>query len=111
MSINNFLEIISNLSTYHREHEKFYGQAPLKTAIKIQETSKTLKILTDRWNGIKDIKKREGNPYIGCEDLNEQSTVQHDGLLFMEGEGEPSEIFQLKRKLKNIASYFEKSRS
>ncbi|MEJ2241420.1 MAG: hypothetical protein P8Y18_04680 [Candidatus Bathyarchaeota archaeon] len=46
---------------------------------------------------------------MGCEDINEESTIQHDGLLFMEGEGEPSEIFQLKRELKNIADDFEKS--
>jgi hypothetical protein len=93
----NFFKIISNLSKYHREHEKFYGQAPLKTAIKVQDYSKTLKTLADRWNRLDKTKKSEGNPFMGCEDLNDKSAIQHDGLLFMEGEGEPSEIFQLTR--------------
>ena len=109
MSKNKFFNVISNLSTYHREHEKYYGQSPLKTAIKIQNFSKTMKTLADRWSNLEDIKKLDGNPYMGCEDLNENSAIQHNGLLFMEGEGEPSEISQLKRELKNIADDCEKS--
>ena len=109
MSKEKFLEIISNLSEYHREHEKFYGQAPLKTAIEIQNASKTLKTLADKWMNLQQTEKTEGNPYMGCEDLNEKATIQHDGLLFMEGEGEPTEISQLKRSLKNISEDSEKA--
>lgn len=109
LSKNDFLNIISNLSKYHREHEKFYGQAPLKTAMKIQDSSKTLKTLADKWGSIKQVEKQNGNPYMGCEDINDDSTIQHDGLLFMEGEGEPTEITQLKRDLNNIGEDFEKS--
>jgi hypothetical protein len=109
MSKENFLEITSNLSMFHREHEKFYGQAPLQTAIEIQDASKTLKTIADRWIGLSDTKEARGNPYMGCEDLNEKATIQHDGLLFMEGEGEPTEISQLKRKLKNISDDFDKA--
>jgi len=109
LSKEKFLEIISNLSEYHREHEKFYGQAPLKTAIEIQNASKTLKTLADKWMNLQQTEKTEGNPYMGCEDLNEKATIQHDGLLFMEGEGEPTEISQLKRSLKNISEDSEKA--
>jgi hypothetical protein len=109
LSKENFLDIISNLSKFHREHEKFYGQAPLQTAIEIQNASKTLKTIADKWINLKQTEKAEGNPYMGCEDLNEKATIQHDGLLFMEGEGEPTEITQLKRKLKNISEDSEKS--
>lgn len=109
MSKENFLEIISNLSQYHCEHEKFYGQAPLKTAIEIQDASMTLKTIADKWINLKQTEKAEGNPYMGCEDLNEKATIQHDGLLFMEGEGEPTEISQLKRKIKNISDDFDKA--
>ena len=109
MSKEKFFEIISNLSEYHREHEKFYGQAPLKTAIEIQNASKTLKTLADKWMNLQQTEKTEGNPYMGCEDLNEKATIQHDGLLFMEGEGEPTEISQLKRSLKNISEDSEKA--
>ena len=109
MSRENFLDIISNLSKFHREHEKFYGQAPLKTAIEIQNASKTLKTLADKWTRLQQTEKAEGNPYMGCEDINETATIQHDGLLFMEGEGEPTEITQLKRKLKNISEDSDKA--
>ena len=109
MSKGDFLNVISNLSKYHREHEKFYGQVPLKTAMEIQNTSKTLKTLADKWSNIEHIEKQNGNPYMGCEDINEDATIQHDGLLFMEGEGEPTEITQLKRNLNNIGEDFEKS--
>jgi hypothetical protein len=109
MSKENFLEVISNLSKYHREHEKFYGQVPLKTASVIQDASKTLKTLADKWISLQQTEKAEGNPYMGCEDLNEKAAIQHDGLLFMEGEGEPTEISQLKRKMKNISEDSEKA--
>jgi hypothetical protein len=109
MSKENFFNVISNLSKYHREHEKFYGQAPLKTAIEIQDASKTLKTIADKWVGLDQTVKGEGNPYMGCEDLNEKASIQHDGLLFMEGEGEPTEISQLKRKMKNVSEDFEKA--
>ena len=109
MSKGNFLEIISNLSEYHREHEKFYGQAPLKTAFEIQEASKTLKTLADKWVNLKSTEEVHGNPYMGCEDLNEKANIQHDGLLFMEGEGEPTEVSQLKRTINNIAEDFDKA--
>jgi hypothetical protein len=46
---------------------------------------------------------------MGCEDINQDATIQHDGLLFMEGEGEPTEIKQLKRDLRNVGEDFEKS--
>jgi hypothetical protein len=109
LSKSDFLNIISNLSKYHREHEKFYGQAPLKTAITIQDASKTMKTLADKWSKIQQVEKQNGNPYMGCEDINEDAAIQHNGLLFMEGEGEPTEITQLKRDLNNIGEDFEKS--
>jgi hypothetical protein len=97
------------LSEYHREHEKFYGQTPLKTASEIQDASKTLKTLADKWIDLQQTEKSEGNPYMGCEDLNEKAAIQHDGLLFMEGEGEPTEISQLKRIMKTISEDSDKA--
>jgi|SRR5579859_4652007 len=44
-----------------------------------------------------------GNPYLGAEDLNETATIQHTGVLFMEGNGEPQEITRLKRELRTTA--------
>ncbi len=97
------LEVISNTTKFHREHEKYYGQQPLETAIETQNMSKTLKTLADKWSGLQQPQKSPGNPYMGCEDLNEKAAIQHDGLLFMEGEGEPAEISRLKRRLQTHA--------
>ena len=48
------LETIRNLAEFHREHEKFYAQAPLRKAVEIQAASRVLKALADHW--------REGEP-------------------------------------------------
>lgn len=104
MSKEHFVDIISNLSKYHREHEKYYAQAPLKQAITLQQISQTLKTLADRWNNSIIVTPTKGNRYVGCEDLNVTANIQHDGVLFMEGEGEPPEISRLKRDLESFAS-------
>jgi hypothetical protein len=96
---------MSNLSKYHREHEKYYSQAPLHTAVEIQSASKTLKTLADKWSNLKRVNVTEGtyNRYMACEDLNEDAAIQYNGLLFMEGEAEPSEMYQLKQRLDTIS--------
>jgi hypothetical protein len=43
---------------------------------------------------------------MGCEDLNETAAIQHSGVLFLEGEGEPAEITRLKRDLRSMAEDF-----
>jgi hypothetical protein len=42
-------------------------------------------------------------PYAGCPDLNEPAIIQHTGVLFMEGYGEPAEITRLKRDMDLLA--------
>ena len=44
---------------------------------------------------------------MGAEDLNETATIQHTGVLFMEGEGEPAEIAALKQDLQAMTTSFE----
>jgi hypothetical protein len=104
--ITQMIETILNLSKYHREHEKFYSQAPLQQAISLQHVSRLLKTLAERWGQVKPIEAKEGSPYIGCEDINESTMIQTSGVLFMEGEGEPPEITRLKRDLGTIADDF-----
>lgn len=100
------LETVLNLSRYHREHEKFYGRAPLESAIALQRASQTLKTLADRWSGAEPATSPVPNPYAGCEDLNEPAAIQQDGVLFMEGEGKPAEIRRLERDLTALADDF-----
>jgi hypothetical protein len=101
-----FIKTILNLSKYHREHEKYYAWAPLDQAINLQQASQVLKTFADRWKNINVEKGDTQNRYTGCEDLNEASTIQHNGVLFMEGEKEPPEISRLKRDIKTLADDF-----
>ena len=101
-----FLKMISNLSQYHREHEKYYAQNPLQQAVEMHNASRVLKTFADRWNIAEVTEGTKGNPYEGCEDLNDTATIQYNGVLFMEGEGEPPEIVRLKRDLKTLSMDF-----
>jgi hypothetical protein len=103
------LEVILNLSKYHREHEKFYAQSPLQNAIELHEASRVLKTMADRWTHVEAGAPIQGNPYAGCEDLNETATIQDNGILFLEGEGEPPEIARLKRNLANMADDYDQT--
>jgi hypothetical protein len=44
------------------------------------------------------------NPYAGAEDLNDPAALQLEGVLFMEGEGEPAELTHLIRDLRTTAA-------
>lgn len=101
-----FLDVVLNLSTYHREHEKFYAQAPLRNALDLQHASRVLKTLADRWRTVAPTAPHVAHPLLGCEDLNELVAIQESGVLFLEGEGEPPEITRLKRDLRALAQDF-----
>jgi hypothetical protein len=95
---------MSNLSSYHREHEKFYSQAPLRQAAEVQAASRALKALATQWGQATAREQPLPNPYAGAEDLNAPGLVAESGILFMEGEGEPAEIARLKRDLGAVAA-------
>jgi hypothetical protein len=98
-----FLNAIENLSRFHHEHEKFYAQEPRQTAVDVQRHARTIAALADRWASVRPAPIAALNPYEGSEDLNAGEALQLDGVLFMEGEGEPTEITRLKRDLRTIA--------
>jgi hypothetical protein len=101
-----FYNTILNLSKYHREHEKYYAWEPLEKSIRLQRISIVMKTLADRWKNQSVDSPKKGNPYMGCEDLNETSSIQHTGVLFMEGEGEPPEISRIKKNLSTLSKDF-----
>ena len=102
------LEMIGNLSQYHREHEKFYAQAPLRQALEIEGASRVLKALADRWSAVSPVDRLAVAPsFAGATDLNPPGLTAETGVLFMEGEGEPTEIQQLRRQLATIADDME----
>lgn len=90
------LQVIANLARFHREHEQFYSQAPLRQADELQARSRALKSLAGRWS-VTDVGESAGNPFAGAEDLNAPGLVAESGILFMEGEDEPVELQRLKR--------------
>jgi hypothetical protein len=102
--VDPFLEAIENLSRFHREHEKFYAQQPREQAVALQRHSRSLSALADRWEQTDVVAGDALNPYEGADDLNAPEAVQLDGILFMEGEGEPAEITRLKADVRDVAA-------
>jgi hypothetical protein len=98
------LEAIANLSRHHREHEKYYASAPREQAVQLQRHARSLLALADQWSEAVPSTRSVLSPFEGAPDLNSGAAVQLDGVLFMEGEGEPAEITHLKRDLRTIAA-------
>jgi hypothetical protein len=102
------LEMIGNLSEFHREHEKFYAQAPLRQAVEVEAASRVLKALADHWSSVSPSDRPvTASPFAGAPDLNPPGLTAEAGVLFMEGEGEPTEIKQLLRDLETLADDME----
>lgn len=96
------LTAIMNLSAFHREHEKFYASAPREQAVVLQRHARTLQALADRWSVVDPVSATPYSPFEGAEDLNAPVALQLDGVLFMEGEGQPVELAHLERDLRDI---------
>ncbi len=103
------LEVIENLARFHREHEKFYSQAPLRDAAEIQAASRVLKALGGRFTEVAPSGHPAASPFAGAEDLNAPGLVAESGVLFMEGEGEPAELVRMKRELATLADDMEQT--
>lgn len=97
------LQVIDNLSRFHREHEEYYSQAPLQQAGELQARSRALKSLADRWSVVEAGEQTSPITFAGTEDLNAPGLVAESGILFMEGEGEPAELQRLKRQVALLA--------
>ena len=69
----------------------------------LQRHSRTLHALADQWTTTAPSTAAVFSPYEGAPDLNAAAALQLDGVLFMEGEGEPGEISHLKRDLRTFA--------
>src|SRR6476619_1984392 len=57
------LEAMSNLTEYHREHEKYYGAAPREQAVVLQRHARTLQALADRWTTVAPLERQAFSPY------------------------------------------------
>ena len=100
------MEAVLNLSRFHREHEKFYASAPRERAVTLQRHARTLQALADRWTTSQPSTRSPFSPYEGADDLNDPAALQLEGVLFMEGEGQPVELERLVRDLRMSADDF-----
>jgi hypothetical protein len=105
------LAVARNLSQYHREHEKYYSEAPLAGAISLQRIGRTLIALAERWTSAEPAAAPAASPFAGTPDLNDDRAIETSGVLFMEGGGEPAEITRIKSELQTIAASSEQSGS
>ncbi|MFB0627277.1 hypothetical protein [Streptomyces sp. AB3(2024)] len=100
---DSLLQVIDNLARFHREHEKYYSQAPLRQAGELQARSRALKSLADWWSDVEAGEQTSTIAFAGTEDLNAPGLVAESGILFMEGEDEPAELRKLKREVGMLA--------
>ena len=98
------LAVAANLSQYHREHEKYYSEAPLTDAIALQRTARTLIALAERWTSVEPAAAPAPSAFAGTPDLNDDRAIETSGVLFMDGGGEPVEITRIKSELQTIAA-------
>jgi hypothetical protein len=102
--VDPLVNAIENLARFHRDHEKFYAQQPRADAVALQRHSRTLTALADRWSVTVVSPRDPLNPFEGSEDLNALEAIQLDGVLFMEGEGEPTELHRLRQDLRRLGT-------
>ena len=98
---------LDNIATYHREHERYYTVYKYEHAAELAREANKLKVVADIW--LTSGKPAPHYPETdfdqpafrtaGCDDLNALSAIASIGILFMEGQGEPTEIRMLKAKL------------
>ncbi|HWJ50909.1 MAG TPA: hypothetical protein VNR42_07805 [Solirubrobacteraceae bacterium] len=98
------LAVFSNLSRYHREHEKYYGEAPLRDAAALARTSRALKALAEQWSTAHPASTPVASPFAGASDLNSEVAIETSGVLFMESGAEPAEIGRIVRELETAAA-------
>jgi hypothetical protein len=101
------LAVLDNIAAYHREHERYYTVHRYESAADLAREANKLKIVADCWLASDrpaphypdtDFNQSAFRP-AGCDDLNALAAIASIGILFMEGQGEPSEIRVLKGKL------------
>jgi hypothetical protein len=72
------LHTVENLAEFHREHEKFYAAGPREQAVVLQRHASTLHEVADR------------------------AAAELDGVLFLEGQGEPAGLAALRREVRTL---------
>src|SRR3954453_12532710 len=72
------LHTVENLADFHREHEQFYAAGPREQAVVLQRHASTLHEVAGR------------------------AAAELDGVLFLEGQGEPAGLAALRREVRTL---------
>jgi len=70
--MDGLLAVVKNLSQYHREHEKYYSEAPLADAIALQRAARTLIALAERWTSVQPAAEPVPSPFAGSDDQHRE---------------------------------------
>jgi hypothetical protein len=102
------LAILRNIASFHREHERYYTWQTANAAAELFREANRIKAIATTWLDDKLPPSLAGNfndprfAASGCDDLNAIRAIGSIGILFMEGEQEPSEFLGLKAKLSSL---------
>ena len=99
----------------HREHERHYATRSLQQATELRQWAAALSALGRHWQ--QDAGRAEAaedaTDYTlpeyraaGADDLNQPVATATAGILFMEGEHEPYEVGELRRRLEELSEFF-----
>jgi hypothetical protein len=104
------LGVMRNIAVFHREHERYYTLSLAESAVELFREANKLRVLAlvvsrDALQAPRADVDFTLPQYAaaGCVDLNEPAAIASIGALFMEGEGEPSELRVLKARLGAMA--------
>lgn len=74
-SSDGLLTVAANLSRYHRQHEKYYSEAPLADATALHRTARTLIALAERWTATEPATAPAASPFAGTPELNDDRAI------------------------------------
>ena len=96
------LTAMLNMTAFHREHEKFYSVVTARTGRRPPTSFPDIARARRPVDDDRTIDHASVQSIRRCADLNAAAALQLDGVLFMEGEGEPGEIRHLERDLRTF---------
>lgn len=97
------LRAILNLAAFHRDHEKFYATSPREKAVALQRPRANAAGARRPLVDGQPISSGTAQPLRGGRGPQRPAALQLDGVLFMEGQGEPADITRLVRDLRTVA--------
>jgi hypothetical protein len=109
------MAILRNIASFHREHERYYTWYKANEAAELFREANRIKAIATAWLDDQLPASLAGDfrdprfAATGCCDLNAIRAIGSIGILFMEGEQEPSELLAIKGKLSAMGTHSARS--